>query len=347
MPPGLRVSLEVDPADERLPLGLRRCGGALVRIQGAVARAQVSLDVPFGQALLVGGARTSCFQLEALLRLYADIHDRERLDAVRRDVKVLEDALGAVDIEADLVARGAERGLPAAVRERFALRHAEACGRLRGWAEARGWVAHAEADGTERLRASKLARKLRKVDWPGADDDAAALARALSEQLRSTHAEIERLDLRELEDGVHEVRRRVRWFSIYMSALDGAVQLDTEAPAPSGWERYLTDEVRSSPFHRLPPALEGVRALRWPAPLCHALIWTIAELGRLKDRAQRTAGVQAALHAAGNDAPATRWLGEEALSEAEACERGQEVVERVIHADRLLVRCAEALEEQV
>jgi hypothetical protein len=156
------------------------------------------------------------------------------------------------------------------------------------------------------------------------------------------------LDMNDLEAGVHELRRKVRWFSLYAAALDGAVVLDPDvAPPTKGWSRYLGEAVVNSPFNRLPAPGAGVDPLTLPAPLFYALSWAIAELGRIKDAAQETEVVEHGLRATHQPGSASTWLGADALGYVEAGRAASKVVAQTLRRDRLLLRLADALEPQV
>src|SRR5262249_102495 len=104
----------------------------------------------------------------------------------------------------------------------------------------------------------------------------------------------------QLEDGIHEFRRRLRWFPMLIDSLDGLVVLRNDPPG-------------ACPVPAL-EALSGTRAakhrysnpeLRFPATrpctisrslLCQ-VVKTEDDIGRLKDVAQGNLAVEAALEA--------------------------------------------------
>ena len=92
----------------------------------------------------------------------------------------------------------------------------------------------------------------------------------------------------ELETQVHELRRKLRWLSIYPQALQGCIQLTEKAARGAGVAKYLTPEITGSPFNKMPAAGTNRYLLMLNRDYFFALSWMIAELGRLKDHGLRT-----------------------------------------------------------
>ncbi len=181
-----------------------------------------------------------------------------------------------------------------------------------------------------KLRVHRLGRTLADVSWPSPRKERKLVAEFLHEKVRATEKIAHELDLNDVEHGLHELRRRLRWLSIYAAALDGAVQLDHAAKPPRNWNRYLTPAVVNNPFNDLPKGDGSIKPVLLPAPLFYALSWTIAELGSLKDRAQWTETVTHGLEAVGvAGAKPKKWLGDLTLEAREAGKhRGEDPLRR-------------------
>lgn len=365
--PPHRADLAFDPADAALPLGLRRMGARLLDFQRkleasrnpvvAAAPGAAFQRHPYfegampGHRLHAAGGRGPLFGLQALARIERGTRREPALfERLLGDVKRLEDTLGDIDLWWACLKSGERRGLPAPVLAWAANKHAQACGRLEGWLAARDWVDHKylPTEVPVTLRSRALSKALLKAAWPGPNRDRRRVGRYLVARLRKVHEDALALDMNDLEGGVHELRRKLRWFSIYAASLDGRVALDLEAAPPTkGWQRYLGEAVVTSPFNRLPQAEEGPDPLVLPAPLFYALSWAIAELGRIKDAAQETELVEHGLHATHQPGTASVWLGGDALGYVEAGRAASKVVAQTLRRDRLLLRLADALEPQV
>jgi len=105
-------------------------------------------------------------------------------------------------------------------------------------------------------------------------------------------------DFNKLEDGVHEFRRRLRWFPLTIDALDGLVVIRDDPPGmcPVLPLEQLAGTAPARNRYSNPP-------LRFPAAhpctVSRCLLWevskTIRDLGRIKDEAEGTAALESAL----------------------------------------------------
>lgn len=347
--------LPFDPREPDLPPGLARFGAQLERVRGALAARPAAdargADALLGQVLYKANLRTPLFMLEGLARVACGTGgDEEVFGEILRDVKVLEDVTGQVDFWWTVREKTASWGLPPEFVRHADDHHQAACGRMVGWLEARAWIDHRylPAEGDVRLRVHRMGRALAAQSWPSPRKEARRIAEFFLDRVHATDKAVRALDLNDVEHGLHELRRRLRWLSIYATALDGAVQLDAAAKAPKGWGRYLTPAVVNNPFNALPTGDGRVAPLRLPAPLFYALSWLIAELGAIKDRAQWTETVAHGLDVVGlGAAKASRVLGDATLEAPEAGKLAGAIAQKTLFEDKLLPRLAEAIEAQV
>jgi hypothetical protein len=361
----VRSELPFDPADETHPRGLRRFGRRLAEFQKKLEESRNAPPVEAagdyqrhphlakampGHRLHKAGGRTPLFLLQALARLERGTRkDRAVLDGLLGEIKRLEDTIGDIDYWWAFLENGEKKGLPSEVLAWAANKHAQACGRLEGWLAAGDWVDHKYlGDETDvALRTRQLGEQLLELDWPKAKKERKRFAAYLAERLRRVHADALALDMDDLEGGLHELRRKLRWFSIYPRALDGLIVLDEKASAPAGWGRYMVESIVTSPFSKLPAAGPGEDPLVMPAPLFYALSWIIDDLGRVKDAAQETELVENGLHAAKINAEPSKWLGQSAIGHQAAGAHAREVLAQTIEKDQLLLRLADVFAAQV
>jgi hypothetical protein len=357
--------LPFDPAATSLPRGLRRFGKQLEAFGQALAAAERPWVGPaepgaghrphleeasVGHRLYAANGRTPLFMLQGLARLERGMR-KEHLtfDELLGPVKVLEDALGAVDFWWGFLTSAEKWGLPVEVCRWSELQHAHACGKLESWLLAHDWVAHRYQPkaGKIRLRLNQMGRALQEEAWLGPRRERRKLAAFLVARLRKIHASALMLDMDDLEGGLHELRRKLRWVSIYAMALEGALTLDEQAAPPPSWDRYLTDAVVTSKFAKLPLPDADTDPLLIPAPLFYALSWVIADLGDVKDRAQCSETIAAGLRATRQAGQATQWLGEKALDHHAAGDHARAVLEQALLRDAVLLRLADAIEGQI
>lgn len=341
------MSYEIIEVAPKGPHARRRFARHLNAIGQLLSDATASSSHAFpGQTFFQNNGRNPMFMLEALGRVYEELLDESKLFArIRLESKIVEDALGQVDFWNATSRHCQAWQLPAGVQELARERYVEACGRTWAWIESQDWVAsryHAEAE----LLSPRFTRKLKKVDWKSPNKEAKALKKWLTKELHSIQAKVLELDLRQIEEGVHKARREVRWVSIYFRALEGAFVLDRDAAPPENWECYLSKEIVGNPYNTLPEPEPGDVPISVPAPLLYALSYAIDRLGVIKDRAQWTETVRHLVELSGEKASLPKLMGENYLEDAEASKQAAEVIEQVFVKDEMLLKLAEAINEQ-
>jgi len=89
----------------------------------------------------------------------------------------------------------------------------------------------------------------------------------------------------EMETQVHELRRKLRWISIYAQALQGRIVLNAHKSIYKWEKEFLIKEITNSSFNKLPVK----KGLNYYIPLnqkaFYALSYLIQELGTIKDKA--------------------------------------------------------------
>ncbi len=353
----------IDLKNKELPRGLRRFGRQLIAFQKSLAASAQPApegkdsyqrrphleEATLGHRLHLANGRTPLFMLQGLARIERGVRkDREAFDTLRDHVKLLEDGLGEVDFWWAFMTRAEKWELPEPVQAWAETHHAHACGKVEGWLEANDWIPHAHLppEGDVALRAHQLGALLADLEWPGRKKERKRLVAFLPERLRKMHAGALELDMNDLEGGLHELRRNVRWFSIYAAALEGALCLDARAAPPPKWDRYLLPEIVNSPFAALPAPDPETDPIVIPTPLFHALSWLIADLGAVKDRAQWSETIESGLRATKTPGTAAKWLGEQATTHREAGKHAEKVLQQTIVNDELLLRLAAVIEAQ-
>jgi hypothetical protein len=236
--------------------------------------------------------RKHLFALQGLLRAY---DGGKKMEKALEHVKKLEDALGGYDFALTMQKAGVERGLdPRAIHvldEHVEAARAAAIETLQD-----GWLP-GKKDGAKRLE--KLVDAFVDEDLGKEKKDAAKLRGKLAGKIEDAADKAKDLDMAELETGLHELRRAVRWIPISFMALDGLVVLD-EKPGPiKAFEALKQDPIAQSPYSKLPPPGSDKERISIPQSLFLALSKTINDLGTLKDEGQLVMGFAEVLHEAG------------------------------------------------
>lgn len=237
-------------------------------------------------------ARRLAFMLEALLRLYGKRYGKT-IRRQRNHIKKLEDHLGAFGYFGDMVEAaqraGAAEAAVAVLRKKQRQGHKSLNKLL-----ARSWSpnAHGHISGI-----SDLIEAIGAIEWDKPDDDLRFLRNDMARRVRNLHRR--KLDMKDLEEGIHELRRQLRWLPLYLTALKGVAELVDDRHPIAEYETLLRDPIAQSPFAILPPPRPKIEPIRISRSLFLANTKLIDVLGTIKDGAQEVQALSAALRSAG------------------------------------------------
>lgn len=238
-------------------------------------------------------ARTPLFMLEALSKLYAGIHHKKKFTRLKDRFKQLEDAIGAIDYY-DSYAKEflVNKKIPGTVTAYVQAQSREKIQSLNEILKEKKWL------GAGNKRIEKIRKQLAKADWQNEKEDIESIQAYYIKAIRKILEFINQKDFHftNVEDDVHEFRRKIRWLSIYPQALRGCIQLSvTKAAMPKYLSKYLTKEITGSKYNVMPDAGSQKQFLLLDKNRFFALSWMIAELGSLKDNGLRAEVLKEAL----------------------------------------------------
>lgn len=239
--------------------------------------------------------RTPFFMLEGLAKLHAGLHNKKKFSKLKEHFKLVEDALGAIDYyDSFAKAFTANKKIPKNITTYLQAQTREKLQSLNELLEEEGWL--------NGKRLKKTREKLDEADWLKPEEEVKAIQDFYGEAIYEIVAFVNQdgFHFDNVEADVHELRRRLRWLSIYPQALRGLVQLDTSRKAPKTITKYLTKSVTESPFNVMPDAGDNKYFLLLDRNYFYALSWVIAELGRLKDSGLGIIAIREALQQQGN-----------------------------------------------
>ena len=145
-----------------------------------------------------------------------------------------------------------------------------------------------------------------------------------------------------LEEQVHELRRKLRWLSIYAICLQGLIQPKTSSRKRKYHINYFTKEVVNSPFNKLAPKPKQAGVAEFDKNSFLALSWLITELGKLKDVVIKLHELKDAIYVAEDItqekalAKAISVLGLTKNTEAEVLKCASEIVKTALVKDKIL-----------
>jgi hypothetical protein len=232
------------------------------------------------------GVRKHLFMLQALVRFYESRGPSKGMEKALDTIKTLEDAMGAFGYASDIAAATKELKLPRDAQWAIEKAVEDARANLKKVVE-NGW----SPDKNGRIEnINAIVDTAAKIEFGSVKRDRARVGELLAEMCADVAKKSPALDMNHLEDGVHELRRALRWIPITLIALDGLVALDEKANGP--FAELKKQPVAQTPFAKL-PAAAGTDAekikLAWPLFL--ALSQAIGDLGKIKDRGQLIEGV--------------------------------------------------------
>ncbi|MBI1945689.1 MAG: hypothetical protein HYS27_08335 [Deltaproteobacteria bacterium] len=299
-------------------------GRAFERFLIHAGRLQTELEVNADKMLddpkVAEGVRKHLFMLQGLVRLYDGRGPDKKMEKALERIKQLEDAIGAFGYACDMRAAAAgAKGVPPGATVHLERAVAKARNELADLVEE--WR---PGKGGRSERLDDLVDTFAKIDFGSAKDDAKFVRKALAGMCRDIAKKD--LDMGDLEGGVHELRRQLRWIPITLIALEGLVTLDTEGKGPiPAFEKLKQDPVAQSPFARLPTTDADRAHIEIPWTLFLALSKAIGDLGKIKDGGQQIEGLEQALHESG--------LGKAAAHAAAEHGLGKEGGARAVHDD--------------
>lgn len=237
-------------------------------------------------------ARTPLFMLEGLSKLYIDIHNKKKFTKLKEQFKILEDAIGAIDYY-DAVAKNlaTNKKVPVTVIEYLQAQTREKIQHLNELLIEQKWT----VENNERI--AKIRKKLGQADWLKEEDEMNALndyyGKAIYDIIEFTQSTQYQFTNMELD--VHELRRKIRWLSIYPQALQGCVQLYNSKKKLPHLNKYLTKPIVTSPYNKMPDVGDCKYFFMLDKNYFLSLSWMIAELGKLKDNGLQIVAIKEAL----------------------------------------------------
>ena len=242
--------------------------------------------------LYQNNARTPLFMLEGLAKLYAGLHNKKKFSKLKDQFKLLEDALGAIDYYDAFAKEFAKnKKIPASIKNYIQAQSREKLQSLNETLKEKEWISAGN------IRIAKIRKKLAKADWQKEREETESIKSFYILTIKKILNFINQKDFHfeNVEADLHELRRDIRWLSIYPQCLRGCIQLSKAKSSPRYLDKYLTKEITGSPYNIMPDAGDSKHFLVFNKNRFYALSWLIAELGKLKDNGLRVVVIEEAL----------------------------------------------------
>jgi len=261
----------------QIPPGKARFLYFLNQVQNALQKAEDSENT----ALFIykENIRTPFFMLEALTRLYKKMQDKKQFKKLNVRFKELEDLLGAIDFYDAFHKEFLEhKNMPKPVIGYLKNKMDEKVKALNEILKKEKWI------GKKNKRIEKIIKKLDKIDWPGEEEDTMELLDIYRYYIHKISQKYQgNFIFKDIETDVHELRRKLRWLSIYPQALRGLIQFKEDNTSQDFLNKYLTPEIVNSPYNVMPEGNALQDHILINKNYFYALSWMIDALGTLKD----------------------------------------------------------------
>jgi hypothetical protein len=237
--------------------------------------------------------RRAIFRLEGLLRLYGK--ELPTLQPALGKIKELEDVIGEYTKNVTTLEAATKDGAPPKVLHEMEKVRDASLADVKTLVE-RDWAAKGEgrSEGV-----AEIIKHLDKADFGSDEHDRKFVAKALAgqiEMVRDTH-----YSMKTLSDGVHALRRQLRWTVLYTEALDGTVQLAPVKHEDSSYVKVLGHKDLEKLYQFVPYAAPkpGEEPIELPKELYAGLQKTVYDLGVIKDDVEAREAMEEAYKKAG------------------------------------------------
>jgi hypothetical protein len=286
--------------------------------------------------LYTNGARTPLFMLEALTRLHDKAFDEKLFAKWNNRFKKLEDLFGEID--AYMVYEKEfkkNKKIPADALKYFTINSAEFIVKCNQRLQEKDWLNN---------KLQSFENKLSEFDVEYNQEYIDELQFSIVDEIDAILNFVLKYDYQftKLEEQIHEVRRKLRWLSIYAQALQGLIQLKKSPKSPKTTVNYLTKEVLNSSFNKLPEKPKKVAIIQYDTNSFYALSWLIDELGKLKDSGLKVHALTNALYVSEKITEeaarekAISLLGFKKTVEADILKQASKIIKMAISDDKIL-----------
>lgn len=281
-------------------------------------------------------ARTNLFMLESLTRLHDDAFDEKLFGKWNKRFKKLEDLFGEIDQFATLENElKLNKKITKEIVKYFTVNTSNYLDKCNRRLIEKEWFSG---------KLKSFDYKLSEFDVEynqGYLDD---LKYAMIDELIAITKFVKKSNYQftKIEEEVHELRRKLRWISIYAQALNGLIQLRKSSKKNKFQINYFTKDVLKSPYNIVPPRPKNTAIIEFDHDSFFALSWMIKELGSLKDKGLKVQKLSDAIFISEDitkeqaNEKALKLLGLDMKTHENILKQASELVETFILKDKVL-----------
>ncbi len=236
--------------------------------------------------------RGNFFRIEGLSRLY-ERHDEKPFGKIKRQSKAAEDLIGATKEDQEALDGATRWKAPRKILRDLTQKRDESKVKLIEGLQSNFFL-HWNSLQASEPRVSRWAQKIQEFEFGDEKKDRKVFLKALVAEAKIL--ENADFDMHLLEEGIHEMKREIRWLLIYFQAAAGLVKLiDSDAPGQAGLNEYrylVNTPLASGPFSKLPEDASITDPILLPRYLFLALSKIVDELDAVKKDGETFEAIQ-------------------------------------------------------
>ena len=307
--------------------------------------------IHFAHILYELDARTPFFQLQGLARIDSNI-SKHKDDAKKwlLQFKKMEDAFSQYDFWYSLEAVSIEKKLDKKIIDFIKNQSFIQLGLLEAALIESGWIIKEnEVFKTSDAPFIKLAKKFKKIKWLSHKKERNKLVKFLVSEMNEIDEKLKsgELDLTQIEEGIHELRRKLRWLGIYSSALNGKIvfpEHDDKLPL----NEKVTKKALKMKFNQLPENPEERSKVYFLPGGFIGIGEIIYSIGEIKDPALITEELtKIATLTKSNQAKLKKALGKDYMTHETAIALTKDLLASSFHKDEILKHSIEYFKNQL
>jgi hypothetical protein len=290
-----------------------------------------------GLWLIQKNLRTPIFMLEAIFKVYEKVYTNKEFKKIKLKCKALEDALGAVDFyNVSAKEFSSNKQIKPNVIKYLKLQTSEKITILNDVLQKENWL--------NGKRILKIRNAYQQTNWFSEVKELKLIEAFYLKSIDKVNQFIVETTFvfDNVEEDVHELRRRLRWLSIYPQAFKGVFQYAENNLRPSiQVKKYLTTEILHSPYNVMPTAVEVKKPILLNKHFFLSLSWMIRELGMIKDAGLNVLILKEALihlkaaNETNGETLAVQILGKKKITIAQLLSNAQKMVQVYFEEDNL------------
>jgi len=241
-----------------------------------------------GTALYYNDGRTPFFQLQGLARIDTKLgkgKDKKLATKWLEEFKEIEDAIGQFDYWNALLENNKRWKFPVQFENYFNKQINYYLGVMEERLVRFGWLKKVNNQFVYIDNAyEELRKSLNKIDHHSPEKERKKILSLFRDEVMEIHDKVKKkqIDLNEIELGVHEFRRKIRWMGIYSSALLGKVRIE-KSEKKSQLLQFVTKERMNLKFNQLPIVKDQEAPVYFLQGGFYAMSEMISLIGDIKD----------------------------------------------------------------